>query len=39
MTDVNAIASISGGGTWYSHVGDLDFLTAWFGHPEFRMLK
>ncbi|MFD3943696.1 DUF6368 family protein [Streptomyces sp. NPDC058579] len=28
-----------GGGCWYSHVGDGNFLRAWLGHPEFRMIK
>lgn len=28
-----------GGGSWYSHVGDRDFLRAWLGHPDFHMIK
>lgn len=28
-----------GGGYGYSHVGDLEFLAAWLGHPNFHMIK
>jgi hypothetical protein len=28
-----------GGGYGYSHVGDLEFLAAWLGHPDFHMIK
>ncbi|GAA2644675.1 DUF6368 family protein [Nonomuraea recticatena] len=27
-----------GGGYGYSHVGDLEFLAAWLGHPNFHMI-
>ncbi|MEU4115611.1 DUF6368 family protein [Kitasatospora sp. NPDC028055] len=29
----------SDGGRWYGHIGDVEFLTAWLAHPEFRMVK
>ncbi|MER7106899.1 DUF6368 family protein [Streptomyces sp. NPDC000229] len=28
-----------GGGCWYSHVGDREFLAAWLSHPDFSMIK
>jgi len=28
-----------GGGRWFRHVGDAEFLTAWLRHPDFRLIK
>ncbi|MDT6985137.1 DUF6368 family protein [Streptomyces lusitanus] len=29
----------AGGGRWFRHVGDVEFLRAWLRHPEFRLVK
>ncbi|MFJ3981472.1 DUF6368 family protein [Streptomyces fungicidicus] len=28
-----------GGGRWFRHVGDVEFLAAWLRHPEFHLIK
>ncbi len=28
-----------GGGRWYRHVGDVEFLRAWLRHPDFHLIK
>ncbi|WP_404951659.1 DUF6368 family protein [Streptomyces sp. ARC12] len=28
-----------GGGRWFRHVGDVDFLAAWLQHPDFHLVK
>ncbi|RLV04314.1 hypothetical protein CTZ27_10075 [Streptomyces griseocarneus] len=28
-----------GGGRWFRHVGDVEFLAAWLQHPGFRLVE
>ncbi len=28
-----------GGGRWFRHVGDVEFLAAWLRHPDFHLIK
>ncbi|MFE2726509.1 DUF6368 family protein [Kitasatospora sp. NPDC059327] len=28
-----------GGGRWFRHVGDVEFLEAWLHHPDFHLIK